>query len=183
MKTKLILHLSFLLTATLAICAPNVNAQTAILNLDFLKCAEYCRQFSTDYRYRNLKITQRLINQLPEWSNICEKLTGKGLCSSVAKSYQFKDSVISLKIQGTEAFYTDVKFNSGISLQEAVKIAKQSFNDGESFPKTEKLKNRMVLYSNPIDYGGDSIYYLQETYLIFNSRNQVNRIVSVSTTP
>ncbi|MFM2063000.1 MAG: hypothetical protein RLZZ507_2670 [Cyanobacteriota bacterium] len=186
MKFKLITPLSFLLTATLAlftsIHTPKVTAQPATFNVDnLLKCAEYCRQLPTDYKYRKLKITQKLINQLPKWNNICQKLTGKGLCA-VAKSYQFKDGLIYLKIQGTESFSTDIKFNSGISSQQAVNIAKQSFNNGESFPKTERLKNRTVLYSNPIDNGGET-FYLQETYLILNSRNQVNRIVSVSTTP
>lgn len=186
MKTKLIPHLSFLLTATLALSTSihtsKVNAQPATFNVDnFLRCAEDCRQLSTDNKYRNLKITQKLINQLPKWNNICQKLTGKGLCA-VAKSYKFQNGTISLKVQGTEAFFTDIKFNSGISSQQAVNIAKQSFNNGESFPKTERLKNRTVLYSNPFPDGGET-FYLQETYLILNSRNQVNRIVSVSTTP
>jgi hypothetical protein len=186
MKIKLIPHLSFLLTASLtlstSIHTPAVNAQPATVNVDnLLKCTGDCRQLPTDNRFRNFQITQRLINQLPKWNNICQRLTGKGFCS-VGKSYKFQNGTISLKVQGTEAFFTDIKFNSGISSQQAVNIAKQSFNDGKSFPKTERLKGRTVLYSNPFQDGGET-FYLQETYLILNSRNQVNRIVSVSTTP
>jgi hypothetical protein len=185
MKIKLLPHPTFLLTASLALLTsiqtPKVNAQPATFNLDFLKCVEYCRQLPTDYKYRNFKITQKLINQLHKRSNICQKLTGKSLCA-VAKSYQFKDGVISLKIQGTEGSLTDIKFNSGISSQEAMRIATQSFNDGKSFAKAEIFKNRTVLYSNPID-NDEEAFYLDETYLIFNSKNQVNRIVSVANAP
>ncbi|NET73979.1 MAG: hypothetical protein F6K62_24495 [Sphaerospermopsis sp. SIO1G2] len=186
MKMKLMSPLIFLLTLTLTLSTyihnQTVKAQPATLNLDFLKCAEYCRQLPTDYKYQNLKITQRLINKLPKWGNICEELTGKSPCS-VGKSYKFKDGVISVKIQGTEAFYTDIKFNAEITSQKALNIAKKSFNNGKYFDKIEILKNRTVLYSSPFDYGDEEPIYLEETYLVFNFQDQVVRIVSVSNSP
>jgi hypothetical protein len=100
----------------------------------------------------------------------------------VAKTYKFRDGTISVKVLGTEGFFTDIKFNSGISSARAMAIARQSFNDGKPYVKVENLKDKIVLYSNPYDNGNQTIY-LQETYLILNSRNQVNRIVSMSTTP
>ena len=150
-------------------------------NFDFLKCAEDCLQLPTDNRFRNLPISQRLINRLPKWNNICSKLVGKNICG-VAKTYQFKDGTISLKVMGTEGFSTDIKFNSGIRTDRAIAIARQSFNAGKAYAKTENLNGRIVLYSSPFDNGGETIY-LQETYLILNARNQVNRIISMSTTP
>ncbi|MDH6107156.1 PepSY domain-containing protein [Anabaenopsis tanganyikae CS-531] len=188
MKIKLLPHFSFLLITTLtlstSIHTPAVNAQPATFNFDdTLKCIpEHCLQLPNDNRFRNSQITQRLINQLLKWDNICQRLTGQILCA-VRKSYKFQNGTISLKIQGTEGVSTDIQFNSGISSQQALNIAKQSFNDGESFAKTERLKNRTVLYSYPIDDGGGEKFYLQETYLILNSRNQVNRIVSIFTNP
>ncbi len=149
--------------------------------LDSLKCGDDCLQLPIDNRFRNDLISQRLINQLPKWSNICQKLTNRSFCS-VAKTYRFKDGTISLKVVGTEVFFTDIKFDSGISSARATAIAKQSFNYGKNYVKTENLKGRIVLYSNPYD-NGDQTIYLQETYLILNSRNQVNRIFSASTTP
>ncbi|TAE56745.1 MAG: hypothetical protein EAZ76_16115 [Nostocales cyanobacterium] len=186
MKIKPIPHLSFLLTATLALSTsihtPKVNAQPATIDFDFLKCTENCRQLPTDNKYRNAKITQQLIKQLPKWGNICQGLTGRTGCY-VGKTYKFKDGVISLKIQGTEGFYTDIKFNSGISSQQAFDIAKQSLNNNQKFEKTEKIKNGIVLHSNPFDNGMDEPVYITSTYLIFNSRNQVVRIVSTEGSP
>lgn len=188
MKIKLLPHFSFLLITTLtlstSIHTPAVNAQPATFDFDdILECIpEHCLQLPNDNRFRNSQITQRLINQLLKWDNICQRLTGQSLCA-VRKSYKFQNGTISLKIQGTEGFSTDIKFNSGISSQQALNIAKQSFNDGESFAKTERLKNRTVLYSYPIDNGDGEAFYLQETYLILNPRNQVDRIVSIFTTP
>jgi len=198
LKTKLITHLGGFLTISLvSLMSVNPNpdkllefsffhlfvqpANAQPEDLDFLKCSGDCLQLPTDNRFRNSPITQRLINQLPKWSNICQRLVDRGICS-VAKTYKFRDGTISVKVLGTEGFFTDIKFNSGISSARAMAIARQSFNDGKPYVKVENLKDKIVLYSNPYDNGNQTIY-LQETYLILNSRNQVNRIVSMSTTP
>ncbi len=197
LKIKLITHLGWFLAISLVSLMP-VNSKTDKLSeflflqpasaqqsnvdlLDFLKCEGDCRQLPIYNRFRNSPITQRLINQLPKWSNICQSLTGIGFCS-VAKTYRFKDGTISLKALGTEGFFTDIKFNSGISSGRAMTIARQSFNDGKPYAKTENLKDKIILYSGSYDNGNETIY-LQQTYLILNSRNQVNRIVSIATSP
>lgn len=158
-----------------------VSAQQSNFDLNSLKCEGDCRQLPTDNRFRNSPITQQRINQLPKWVNIRQRLSGIGI-DPVAITYRFKDGTISLKYLGTEGFLTDIKFNSGISSARAMMIARQSFNDNKPYVKTENLKNRVILYSSPFDNGDETIY-LQETHLFLNSRNQVNRIVSIATSP
>jgi|GEM_PF-1948418 len=197
LKIKLIAHLGVFLAISLVSLIPvdsksdklpgilflhPASAQQSNFDvLKFLECEGDCRQLPIDNRFRNSPITQQLINQLPKWSNICQNLTGIEFCS-VAKTYRFKDGTISLKALGTESFFTDIKFNSGISALRAMAIARQSFNNGKPYVKTENLKNKIVFYSNPYDNGNETIY-LQETYLFLNSRNQVNRIVLMVSTP
>lgn len=197
LKIKLITHFGGFLAISLVSLMPVNSKPDKLLeflflqpasaqqsNFDFLnslKCEGDCRQLPSDNRFRNSPITQRLINQLPKWSNICQSLTGIGFCS-VAKTYRFKDGTISLKALGTEGFFTDIKFNSGISSGRAMMIARQFFNGGKPYDKTENLKDKIILYSGSYDNGNETIY-LQQTYLILNSPNQVNRIVSIETTP
>ncbi|NET02605.1 MAG: hypothetical protein F6K61_19070 [Sphaerospermopsis sp. SIO1G1] len=179
--SPLIFLLTLTLTLSTSIYTPKVNAQTKFCNFDFLKCEDYCDQLPTDYKYQGLKITQKLINQLLRGSGVCEESRDKfnGACY-VAKSYKFKDGVISLKVVSHERSYTDIKFNSDISPEQAANLAKQSFNNGESFDKTEHLIDRIVLFASPSSYAGDGkTYYLRQIYLILTPSGQVVRIISV----
>jgi hypothetical protein len=144
---------------------------------DFLVCINDCDQLGRDYRFRNQVINQRRINQLPKWNNICQKLLKANLCGAV-KSYSFKDGEVIVKVQGTEAFLMDIKFNSAITSAQALAIARSSFNRGQAFNKKKDMDNKIVLYYNPYDN-----YYLGEVHLFLNSQKRVSRIVLVSTTP
>ncbi|OBQ36574.1 MAG: hypothetical protein AN487_12605 [Anabaena sp. CRKS33] len=155
------------------------NAQQEIS--DFSVCSKGCLQFPTDPKFRNYLIEPKIINKLPKWDNICKGLPGNNPCL-VVKSYKFKNGIIYLKVYGTESLLTDIKFNSSINQEEAIRIAQVSFNNGLSFIKKKQVKNRTIFYSDPFEDGKETIF-LQEIHLIFNSQNKVNRIVSISTTP
>jgi hypothetical protein len=157
-------------------------AQSAHLGIPPCTARNGCRQLPTDNRFRNSLISQSLVNQLPRWSNICKRLTGKTLPCYVSKTYRFKDGTVAVQVSGTESFLTDIKFTSSINQARAVNMVRQLFNDGNVFTKTENLSNKIVFYANPFDNGNETIY-LNEINLILDSRNQVNRILAISTSP